>query len=188
MDAGKATKAAWQMNPSNGGEVLLSNRMFDRWDFILLNSPEYIRLKNESFINEASVEFRAKRAITLDTNTLLEPGPDTSHYLYVENIDKCFTFNKVYNFSNETVKKSNKATKIIKNLSVKIYPNPSKDYIIIQSNEEVKRSEIFDMTGRVLKINGGDREIDIRNLIDGNYIIKIYDVSNQINIIKFTKK
>jgi subtilisin family serine protease len=45
MDIGKATKAAWQMNPANGGEVLLKNRTFERWDFELLNSPEYIRLK-----------------------------------------------------------------------------------------------------------------------------------------------
>ncbi len=45
INIGKATKVAWQMNSTNGGEILLDNKTFDRWHFELLNSPKYIRLK-----------------------------------------------------------------------------------------------------------------------------------------------
>ncbi|MFP3835991.1 hypothetical protein, partial [Chryseobacterium sp. SIMBA_028] len=33
LDAGKANKMAWQMNSSNGGEVLIENKKFNRWNF-----------------------------------------------------------------------------------------------------------------------------------------------------------
>lgn len=189
MDIGKATKAAWQMNPANGGEVLLSNRTFDRWNFELLNSPEYIRLKNEGFIENANTVFRAKKGITLDVNTLLDPGAGKSHYLYVENADTCFNFNKSYNNPNINSRKPDKIVNnnIEEQQSVKIYPNPSKDYITIETKNEIHKIEILDISGKLMRVDYSGKKVDINNLPLGNYIVKIY-LKNQIKLIKFIKK
>lgn len=185
MDIGKATKAAWQMNPANGGEVLLKNRTFERWDFELLNSPEYIRLKNEEFIDNANVRFRAKKGITLDTNTLLSPGSGKSHYLYVENTDTCSSFNKSYDpTAVAALKKTN--IKLSKS-SIKLYPNPSKDYINIQTEEDVSRIDIYDMTGKIVKTNYSANKMSIENLPKGNYLVKILLTNKDTESIKFTK-
>lgn len=188
MDIGKATKAAWQMNPANGGEVLLTNRTFSRWDFVLKNSPEYIRLKNESFVEDANVELRAKKGITLDQNTLLQPGSGKSHYLYIENLNSCFNFNKSYNPDNINNKSGNILNDKGKDkASIKIYPNPSKDFINILSEEAVTKIEIFDISGKKIKSNYSGKKIEVQNLPSGSYMLKIYTHS-QISILKFTKK
>lgn len=187
MDVGKATKAAWQMNPANGGEVLLKNRTFNRWHFELLNSPEYIRMKNEEFIENSDIVFRAKKAITLDVNTLLQPGSGKSHYLYVENTDTCSYYNKSYDPSNITNKKSNTAEDL-NAFNVKIYPNPTKDFINIQTKEEVKDVVIYSIDGKRIKEFNKilNNTIDISGIQKGNYILKlkISDSEKSFKIIK----
>ncbi len=185
MDIGKATKAAWQMNPANGGEVLLKNRTFERWDFELLNSPEFIRLKNEKFIQNANVKFRAKKGITLDTNTLLEPGSGKSHYLYVENTNTCSYFNKSYDPTAAAIAK--KANVELPRSSIKLYPNPSKDYININTKDDILKIDIFDVSGQVIKTTYSTNKMNVENLPKGNYLVKIQLLNNEIETIKFTK-
>lgn len=71
IDAGKANKIAWQMNSNNGGEIALSNKNFNRWHFELINSPEKIRIFNESFTENSDITFKAKKYILLESNVLL---------------------------------------------------------------------------------------------------------------------
>lgn len=170
MDIGKATKAAWQMSSANGGEVLLINRTFKEWNFVLLNSPEYIRMKNEEFIENANIEFRAKKGITLDINTLLIPGSGKSHYLYIENTNTCFSFNPLS-------KQKNAGKKILPDDEMKdfkIYPNPAKDYISIFTKEDIQKIEILDTSGKLIKTFFSSKSINIQDIAKGNYMIKIY--------------
>lgn len=185
MDIGKATKASWQMNPANGGEVLLKNRTFERWDFELVNSPEYIRLKNEEFIQNANVKFRAKKGITLDTNTLLAPGVGKSHYLYVENGDTCSYFNKSYN-PRYVVGKKATTVEMSKSL-IKLYPNPSKDYINIQTQEDIQRIDVYDMTGKLVKTNYSSNKMTIKDLPVGNYLARVHLSNDYTETIKFSR-
>lgn len=185
MDIGKATKAAWQMNPDNGGEVLLINRDFDRWDFILTNSPEYIRLKNESFTQSANVEFRAKKGITLDKNTFLSPGSGKEHYLYVENTNTCSYFNKSYNPTAIASKKTSNVE--LPKSSIKLYPNPSNDFINVQTDETVQRIDIYDMSGKIVKTNYSTSKMNVEDLPKGNYLVKIQLGNKDVETIKFTK-
>jgi len=136
VDAGKANKMAWQMNSLNGGEVLIENKHFNRWDFTLLNSPESIKIQNESFTQNASVNFKAKKSITLDINTVLEPGLGKSHYLYVDNTNTCYNFDPnstKHNDISKNLTKSNSSSNLIEQTSedVSIYPIPAKDNIFI---------------------------------------------------------
>lgn len=183
LDAGKANKMAWHMNPINGGEVLIEGKSFNRWNFELISSPESIKIQNQSFTDSSNIIFRAKKAITLDVNTLLKPGTGKSHLLYAENTDTCSNFNKSYNPSGG--KKGKTSDAAIKTSSLKLYPNPSKDYINIQTDEDIQRLEVFDMSGKLLK-TGYSKKISILDLPKGNYLIKAYAGKN-VETSKFTK-
>ncbi|MDR1554260.1 MAG: T9SS type A sorting domain-containing protein [Prevotellaceae bacterium] len=73
---------------------------------------------------------------------------------------------------------------------VTLYPNPSADYIRMawaDENENItaKRIEIYNMNGRLVKIENSDNNIiNVSNLQAGTYIVRIYDGKN----IKETKK
>lgn len=185
IDAGKATRMAWQMNPVNGGEVLIKDRNFKKWDFELTSSAESIRIQNESFTQNANVKFKAKKSITLDTDTVLEPGTGKSQYLYIDDTNTCTVFNFRPAKSEDLVKKTGKeeAPKIteIINDDISIYPVPVKDNLFIKTNKDFKNStiKIFDMSNRlVLEKNlpiKGTVSIDTSNLLNGVYFIDISD-------------
>ncbi|UOE40909.1 S8 family peptidase [Chryseobacterium suipulveris] len=189
INAEKATKIAWQMNSANGGEVLVNNRTFKKWDFKLVNSPEYIRIKNQRFIENSGVIFRAKKGITLDSNTLLEPGLGKTHFLYVDNVNTCFGSNTI---SRPTIiittEKNNISNSVTKADEIVLYPNPASDYLSIKSKNKILKSEIYDVSGKQVKTFNNEQTIRIHDLPAGTYIIKIYDLKKTAKSIKFVRK
>ncbi len=76
------------------------------------------------------------------------------------------------------------------NNKVAIYPNPANDFINIQSNSLINKTEIYDLNGRIISdenFNSTNIILDINNLSNGIYIIKI-EVKNGFNIQKFVKE
>ncbi len=123
IDAGKAVKMAWQMNPANGGEVLLTNRSFDKWHFELLSSAQKIRMINQEFKDNSDFIFKAREEIVLDDNVLLKPNPDKNYMLLVDNSPTCFDFPYVFSESAYD-NKNNRKTHIKKPPNISVYPNP----------------------------------------------------------------
>lgn len=79
--------------------------------------------------------------------------------------------------------------KTLRELDVKIYPNPTTSYIAIQSNEDKKLDfEVVNLQGRsVIKGSvSSDEKIDISKLPTGQYIININDGARRV-VEKFTK-
>jgi subtilisin family serine protease len=200
IDAGKATKIAWQMNPANGGEVLIKDRSFNKWDFELLNSAEFIKIQNENFTQNSNVNFKAKKSIILDVNTLLEPGIGKSHYLYVDNTNTCYDFNPIINKSNNGLKNVERIINSLKltealNEDINIYPIPAKDNLFIKTNKGLKNSKIkiFDVNNRLVFEKNtsiiNNAIIDISNLLKGVYYIDITDSSSKFHYSrKFVKE
>ncbi|WP_259113664.1 T9SS type A sorting domain-containing protein [Chryseobacterium sp. JUb7] len=65
-----------------------------------------------------------------------------------------------------------------------MYPNPSSDYIKV--SEKMETLIVYDAVGReVLRAKDTDT-VDLRSLISGNYILKLYskEISNSYKIIK----
>ncbi|WPO81178.1 S8 family serine peptidase [Chryseobacterium sp. JJR-5R] len=189
IDAGKATKIAWQMNPANGGEVLIKDRSFSKWDFELTNSAEFIRIQNESFTQNANVRFKAKKSITLDTNTVLEPGTGSSHYLYIDDTNSCYAFSPRPGKSEDLAKKTAKITEVTRD-DITLYPIPAKDNLFVKTNKELKNStvKIFDMSNRLvfektMSINN-TASIDISLLLKGVYFIDITDSNSKSHYAK----
>ena len=73
---------------------------------------------------------------------------------------------------------SNQNTGIIETLratSLQIYPNPAKDYIFIQSEVPVEKVEIYNQSGIcVLKNNNPTEILDVSDLSNGFYLVRIY--------------
>lgn len=72
--------------------------------------------------------------------------------------------------------------------NIKIYPNPSSQYITIDSENKISSCIIYNMEGKVLiKQFQNTNIIDIRNLEKGNYIIQISDEKGNLINKQFIK-
>ncbi|VBB48368.1 exported hypothetical protein [uncultured Paludibacter sp.] len=91
-----------------------------------------------------------------------------------------------YNFVGfRLVKTSLTPVEQIKNDAIKIYPNPAKNYINIQTKEDIKSIEIVNSAGSVVSIsNGNVHVLSVNNLTNGTYIIKVKNNSNKYYITK----
>lgn len=74
----------------------------------------------------------------------------------------------------------------ITRMSIKIYPNPAKDFITITSEKALKSIEIYDALGRLIKTNSSNK-INVSQLSKGNYLLKIKTDSGEV-IEKFIKE
>ncbi len=68
----------------------------------------------------------------------------------------------------------------------KVYPNPVSDVLHIDGVSENARITVSDLTGRVLAVFQGRREIDLSALLPGVYLVKIIDNDTQevVRVIK----
>ena len=55
---------------------------------------------------------------------------------------------------------------------ITIHPNPTSGILNIESNELIKRIELFDMLGKLVMTYGNEKQIDISNLQSGLYLIR----------------
>jgi len=66
---------------------------------------------------------------------------------------------------------------------VKIYPNPATNLLFVEADSPIKLIEIFDLQGRKINEfmpNAPKAEIQINNLTNGNYLVKVHSQSNTI--------
>jgi hypothetical protein len=85
-----------------------------------------------------------------------------------------------YNFpiaTNEaiTTVQNNLSTQEISKSEISIYPNPVKDILTFKTKEKIKKTEIFDANGRLVKVELGisNNKIDVSSLKTGTYVIKV---------------
>jgi hypothetical protein len=69
----------------------------------------------------------------------------------------------------------------------KYYPNPAKDYFVINAERIIKRIEVYNLSGSLLKKYEpmeNKTTIDISSLCNGIYICRIFDTENNIGNFK----
>ena len=69
---------------------------------------------------------------------------------------------------------------------VKIFPNPVKNKLTIQSVEEITKVEIYSTLGKMIKKYTNKKDISFSNLSSGIYILKVYSI-NKVMIKKIIK-
>ena len=121
----------------------------------------------------------AAGTLELTDSTLLVDG--TTYYVS-QTIDSCespllaITVNEVLGLDN------------FRNSEISIYPNPANGHFFIQSKEPIGQVEIFDMTGRSMKVLDTIKEgkVDWSDLAAGTYFVQIR-TGNAMNAIKVIK-
>ncbi len=80
------------------------------------------------------------------------------------------------------------------NLNIKAYPNPTADFVKINSNEELPLGSTFhlyNMQGvlvRIGEMDGLTTEVSFRQLVPANYFLKIFHEDNILKTFKIIKK
>jgi len=74
-------------------------------------------------------------------------------------------------------------------LGLTLFPNPAKDVLTIQADEQIQQIEIVDLTGKVHKvIQQVENNISLTNLPPGMYLMKARGLSGAISVKKFEKR
>jgi hypothetical protein len=68
-----------------------------------------------------------------------------------------------------------------------VFPNPAKDFIFINSHASDIEVFIFDMSGKLLKHLKNSSVVNISDLSEGIYIVRILSVDNQLHTEKLIK-
>lgn len=64
-------------------------------------------------------------------------------------------------------------TSDVKKMSYKMYPNPTSDFVVIETSDKINSIEVFDFSGKKLNAAFSGNKIDLRSLPVGVYILNI---------------
>jgi len=86
-----------------------------------------------------------------------------------------------------TFKAENLQTIENQNFNLKLYPNPTSDFLNIKSDQKISKIEIYDTTGKLVQTSKMNNEkVSVSKLPKGNYLIKIQTENGVVNS-KFIK-
>ncbi|MEC5157600.1 T9SS-dependent choice-of-anchor J family protein [Chryseobacterium sp. MP_3.2] len=69
---------------------------------------------------------------------------------------------------------------------VSIYPNPTTDFINVNSATKVSSLEVYDISGKKINVDLVDGKVDVQNLSKGSYVLKITNADGTA-VTKFIK-
>ena len=77
---------------------------------------------------------------------------------------------------------------VIKNVNLRIYPNPVYDKLYISSPEEyISQVEIFNVSGQLIYSQNHAKSIDFGSFPNGIYVLKIYAMNRGLTVFKVIK-
>ena len=72
-------------------------------------------------------------------------------------------------------------------LDFSVYPIPTENLLQIKSKSEIAKIEIFGKLGRLIQ-QSTNNNVDVSNLTQGLYFVKVTDVNNNFGVKKFVKR
>lgn len=73
-------------------------------------------------------------------------------------------------------------------LKVSVFPNPTSDFLQINSPSAITSVEIYSFQGQKLVSYSNQKKIDVRDLSNGLYFLKVKDEFGKLQTVKFIKK
>ena len=70
---------------------------------------------------------------------------------------------------------------------VAVYPNPTKDRIVIEGIEAVK-VQVYNALGKMVKTETGSNEISVSGLPEGVYLLRITDADGDRHMVRVAKE
>lgn len=71
--------------------------------------------------------------------------------------------------------------------NIGIYPNPTTDFLKFDTNAKIDAVQVFDISGKAVNAQLIDNQVDVRNLQNGVYLLKI-TTAEGTSSQKFIKK
>lgn len=163
---------------------------------IVLASPE----TNTNYTYQASNTIITKDNYTIDPNqdivmkagnsiTLLPNTYITNGSKYLAKIEGCNIIGEAFLERKSFQKISLSINLDAKTASkIKVYPNPTSDFLAIKSQSEIIGVQVFDVAGRKLNVSlSNDKKIDVRAIPAGTYLITV-ETKEGVSTEKFIKK
>ncbi len=72
--------------------------------------------------------------------------------------------------------------------TVRVYPNPTSDFVQIEGLARSESIKVFDMNGAQMKAQYGDQGLDLRSVKSGVYFIHFRDEDGKLNVTKVVKR
>lgn len=192
---GVANNQIWDLNFRLYSNVEINNNsslkttckiiMAPQSRFIVKNGSNFIiegaeiTSANKSTWNGIKVE--GKGYLLINPNTLI----DTKYfYAYADNTPltngRLASDNNVNNISKNTIENK------VEDKGYKIYPNPTGDFINIETKNNISRVEIYNLLNKSFSPKFKSNRVDVRSLPQGNYILKIYS-NSEVKTVHFIK-
>lgn len=94
-------------------------------------------------------------------------------------------------FYTGTYSSANGLNSVIAENGIKCYPSIATDRLTVKANSEIEEVSIVNLIGQITKtesINAFSKTIDLNNIADGQYIVKVKLANGQIGALKFVKQ
>lgn len=160
------------------------------FSFDLVNNVDWSANSDQSWLNLSSINLTSKNPLaTISGNgdAKITLTADTNNTGLQRTANVLFSGASV---SSKTVIVTQTAvlgTNESRTFVIMLYPNPTSDFLNIQSQEKINGAEIYDISGKlILKSNVQDKKINVNSLQKGTYLIKLYTEKGIVNS-KFIK-
>ena len=110
------------------------------------------------------------------TSTFTAPESKV-YYFGFGNVTPIVAVNAALRVDNVRITKTNLGVQNNSTSKMKVYPNPVKDILNIQSDEKIERTEIYSLDGKLIKSVSKSAQIDFSHLSKGVYLLKIHTKS-----------
>lgn len=134
--------------------------------------------------------FNTSIATWTNSGEITLPNPSATYQIALEGVGK---YGYGLDVDNLIVKNGTLSTSEIdkqKNI-IKIYPNPTSDFVNIKSEKKISEVSIFDLTGKIInqtKEENNDLKIPVHHLPSGTYILQIKNSEGILSSQKFIRK
>lgn len=97
-----------------------------------------------------------------------------AYYFGFGNVTPAVANNAALRIDNVRFSNANLGVSDVAKTKIKVFPNPVKDILNLESSEKIEKVEVYNMEGRLLKSLRETKMIDFSQMSKGIYIIKIY--------------
>lgn len=125
------------------------------------------------------IKIEGKGCLLINPNTLIN---NNYFYAYADNTPLIERYK-----SNEVEESSNFVKNIVADKDYKIYPNPTGDFINIETKNKISKIEIYNLLNKSFPVSYKDNKVDVSNLSSDNYILIIHANSDK-KTVHFIKK
>ncbi|WP_157208471.1 S8 family serine peptidase [Mariniflexile maritimum] len=188
LETGNSVQFVNEMMKADGIAVI-KDHVFYRFDFNLINFMNNLVIENVSFIDSATVTFKAKNSIVLLDGALFEPNT----YGFIDlSIDGALSSNclQVANSQNSFKIEKTKVSDFV-DTNFLLFPNPTNDVLNIKNKEYLSTVSILDVTGKIIyfikNINSKELQLNTSIFNSGMYFIKIKMQSGEVISKKIIK-